>query len=378
MNRQLVAVIISLLASADALSAQPLIGDRVPPLGDQLTWLQGDSAPEFETGKVYLLDFWATWCPPCYPMIDHLSELQNRYGASGLVVIGIAVGTDVGTPLPRFLEKEGPRFSYAVAEPVLEQELKSRLVHPSIMDPDDFSLPFVMLVDRQGRLAWTSDPRGTDDELDEALAAVMNGTFDLQAQADSSRFEGAVMEEMSAELERVGRLRDEGRLAEATRALLPIAERLPRQYAAEAVALFQQILCAGQNDLAATYGRELLNGVLQDRVSELVQAERSILALQGDDRRDLALAELMTRRALELKGGNHPDFLFELAKVLAAQGRLQEAESARRRASRAAEEQRWQDNYVHYISTVDLNRALEQQASGLHGACEETRTHGEL
>jgi len=371
MRRWLIAPLVGTALATASLTAQPLIGDSVATIGHELEWHLGEPSHDFARGSVYLLDFWATWCPPCYPMIDHLSELQNRYGESGLVVIGIAVGTDVGVPLPRFLESEGARISYAIAEPVHEQEFKSRLVHPSIMDPEDFSLPFVMLVDRQGRLAWTSDPRGTDDELDEALEAVMNGTFDLQAHADSSRLEGAMIERMSAELERVGRLREEGRLAEATQTLLPVAERLPRQYAAEAVALFQEILCAGQDDLAATYGRELLDGVLQDRVSELVQAERSILALQSDDKRDLALAESMTRRALELNGGNHPDFLFELAKVLAAQGRLEEAESARQQAAAAAKEDGWQDGYVHYISRVDLETALAQQATGLADSCAE-------
>ncbi len=377
MNRQVGALIIfSILLSAQPSGAQPLIGDLVPPLGDRLTWLQGDPALDFEPGKVYLLDFWATWCPPCYPMIDHLSELQDRWDDSGLVIIGIAVGTDVGTPLPSFLEKEAPRISYAIAEPKDEEEFKAKLVHPSIMDLEDFSLPFVMLVDRQGRLAWTSDPRGTDDLLDEVLDAVMRDTFDLRAHADSSRQERAMMDETAGQLERVGRLREEGRLAEATQTLLPVAERLPRQYAAEAVTLFQQILCAGEGDLAVTYGSELLNSVLQDRVTELVQAERSILAIQADDERGLALAESMTRRALELKGGNHPDFLFELAKVLAAQGRHEEAESFRGRASTAATEQSWQDSYVRYISRVDLDSALEHQASGFRNVCEESPTHG--
>ena len=370
MYRQAIALTITILAAAGNLAAQPLIGEPIPAIGQELDWLKGEPIHRFENGSVYLLDFWATWCPPCYPMIDHLSELQDRYGDSGLVVIGIAVGTDVGAPLPRFLDKEGPRISYRIAEPTDEKKLKSRLVHPSIMDPTDFSLPFVMIVDRQGRLAWTSDPRGTDDDLNEVLGAVMSGTFDLKAHAESGRLEQALLDENAAELERVGKLREEDQLAAATRALLPIAERLPRRYAAEAVALFQQTLCAGQNDLAATYGRELLDRVLQDRVSELVQAERSILALRGNGKRDLALAEAMTRRALEVKGGDHPDFLFELAKVFAAQGRIDEAEEVRQRAALAAREQGWQESYIRYLGTVDLALALRRQASALLDTCE--------
>lgn len=63
-SRQIIALITTILASPQALPAQPLIGDAVPALGDQVTWLHGAASPEFEVGRVHLLDFWATWCPP--------------------------------------------------------------------------------------------------------------------------------------------------------------------------------------------------------------------------------------------------------------------------------------------------------------------------
>lgn len=40
-------------------------------------------------GKVVVVDFWATWCGPCREMMPHLSQLQQRRGAEGLVVIGL-------------------------------------------------------------------------------------------------------------------------------------------------------------------------------------------------------------------------------------------------------------------------------------------------
>ena len=43
------------------------------------------------TGKVVILDFWATWCPPCRAEIPNFVELQKEYGKQGLVVIGVSL-----------------------------------------------------------------------------------------------------------------------------------------------------------------------------------------------------------------------------------------------------------------------------------------------
>ncbi|NBD37614.1 MAG: redoxin domain-containing protein [Verrucomicrobia bacterium] len=61
-------------------------------------------------GKVVLLDFWATWCPPCRKGIPEFVELQKEYGDDGLVVVGISLdrgGPDVVKP---FAEKMGINY----------------------------------------------------------------------------------------------------------------------------------------------------------------------------------------------------------------------------------------------------------------------------
>jgi peroxiredoxin len=68
----------------------------------------GDSAPDFSIttdsgrtmttsnfgGKLLVLNFWATWCPPCIEELPSLNEFQQRYANAGVVVLAVSIDTD--------------------------------------------------------------------------------------------------------------------------------------------------------------------------------------------------------------------------------------------------------------------------------------------
>ncbi len=73
-------------------------------------------------GKIVVLDFWATYCPPCLEEIPHLNQLQTKYGAENLQIIGLNVGGEDDRPkIPAFAEKLKINYVLATPEDALMQ-----------------------------------------------------------------------------------------------------------------------------------------------------------------------------------------------------------------------------------------------------------------
>jgi thiol-disulfide isomerase/thioredoxin len=88
----------------------------------ELTDLQGQpvSSGDFE-GKVVLLDFWATWCPPCRKEIPGFIELQERYGKAGLVVVGVSLDEGGPAAVAPFVSKMGINYPVVMGDSAIVQ-----------------------------------------------------------------------------------------------------------------------------------------------------------------------------------------------------------------------------------------------------------------
>ena len=94
-----------------------------------------------QRGSVVLLNFWATWCPPCRKETPDLVTLSHTYGSRGLRVAGITMDEDPASVVPAFVDR------YRIPYPILVPDANFGLAN-SIN-----SLPTTMLLDRQGRVA---------------------------------------------------------------------------------------------------------------------------------------------------------------------------------------------------------------------------------
>lgn len=98
-------------------------------------------------GKVVLINFWATWCPPCLEEIPALIQLQKSYAERGLVVIGIDYMEKPDKErLNAFIEEHGINY------PIVYGEVKS-LQGVTRSLGGVFALPVTKILDRTGKLA---------------------------------------------------------------------------------------------------------------------------------------------------------------------------------------------------------------------------------
>ncbi len=159
------------------------IGSKAP-LPEISDFIRGDKPTFFEPGKVYVLEFWATWCGPCRQGMPHLTKVAEEMKPKGVVVVGIS--DEKPDTVRSFLEKD-------------EWKQKARYILAT--DPDrstqrDYmeaagqnGIPTAFIV-KEGVVQWIGHPM----EMDEPLAKIVAGTWDPKAAKQG--FEDEAAEQM--------------------------------------------------------------------------------------------------------------------------------------------------------------------------------------
>ncbi len=146
-------------------------GDIAPALQVR-TWMNGTQIPHFEKGKVYVLEFWATWCGPCIAAMPHLSDLAAQY-KNKADFIGVNVSEKTSTTVQQvraFVDSIGSRMNYRVA--IDEGNVMS---NGWMRAAGQQGIPKTFVVNAEGRLAWIGHPM----YLDTVLKKIVNNDWDI-------------------------------------------------------------------------------------------------------------------------------------------------------------------------------------------------------
>lgn len=137
----------------------PVPGSKAPRLSG-VKWLKGDPVVEWDPGRIYLVEFGATWCTPCAAAIPRLTALQNKH-RSDLVVISLFVkernkeALTVENPayvrnVAAYIKKKSDKINYRVAVDNPQGDLDNQWLRPLGLN----SIPQMFIIDRTGNIRW--------------------------------------------------------------------------------------------------------------------------------------------------------------------------------------------------------------------------------
>jgi thiol-disulfide isomerase/thioredoxin len=141
-------------------SSLPVIG---PAPAWKLTDLDGkEIGRDALKGKVVVVDFWATWCPPCVQEIPGYIALQKKYADKGLVIVGLSLDSKGAEAVKPFAAKKGINYRLAIAGSDLA---------------DAFGgvegIPTTFLIDREGKIRHKKVGSMEADDYEKLVAPLL-------------------------------------------------------------------------------------------------------------------------------------------------------------------------------------------------------------
>ncbi|MBI5364409.1 MAG: redoxin family protein [Planctomycetes bacterium] len=297
------------------------VGDKAPALAIE-KWVKGAPVASFEKGKVYMIEFWATWCGPCIASMPHITELQKKYKEQGFTVIGVTSVDKRGNALDKVekmvADKGDAGMGYSVAWD------KERTTNAAFMQAaGQDGIPCSFLIDRDGNLAYIGHPA----RIDATLADVIANKHDIKALA--AKFAAAKETEakasaIQAEMNKAGRAKDWDKLIQLCDDLVKLDSE---QFGGAAATKFK-LLAVEKKDAPAAlaYAKEVFAGfgksdanVLNAIAWTLVDPENPL------PQTDAALAIQLATRAVELTERKNAAILDTLARAHFAKGEVDKA-----------------------------------------------------
>src|SRR6516225_6973214 len=154
-QRGLAAVAVLLGAAALAARAEGLgVGDKAPAL-EVKEFVKGDAVDKFDKGKVYVVEFWATWCGPCRATIPHLTELQKQH--KDVTFIGVSVWENDQAKVQPFVKEMGDKMDYRVAldsVPAGKPRGDGAMAQGWMTAAGQDGIPTAFIINGEGRVAW--------------------------------------------------------------------------------------------------------------------------------------------------------------------------------------------------------------------------------
>jgi thiol-disulfide isomerase/thioredoxin len=276
------------------------VGDKAPALTIE-KWIKGEPVTGFEKGKVYVVEFWATWCGPCIASMPHISELQKKYKDKGLTVIGTNIWEDQKyndetlQKVKDFVAEQGDKMAYTVAYDGAAKAMDKNWMGAA----GRTGIPSAFIVNQDGVIAFVGHPM----KMDEPLEKIIAGKYDLKEAAEAARKEAeeaTKVRELQGDYRKVGSLMQSGKHDEALAAIDKLMGKSASLDPQLAVNKYS-ILLNGKKDYekAYAYAEEIADKYFKDDAMGLNNLAWQIVDPEGEVKNpNLALALRLSERAV--------------------------------------------------------------------------------
>jgi thiol-disulfide isomerase/thioredoxin len=126
------------------------------------------SAADFD-GKVVIVDFWATWCPPCRKEVPGFIKLQKKYQEKGLAIVGFSYDRDPEVH-SKWIKENGVNYPSIFA---MNDEGKKAIAGFEKLIGEIEGLPTTIVIDRQGRIVYKHVGFGEVEEFEKAIGPLL-------------------------------------------------------------------------------------------------------------------------------------------------------------------------------------------------------------
>jgi thiol-disulfide isomerase/thioredoxin len=300
------------LARAQQPPALLKVGDAAPALAGG-KWVKGDAVDKFEPGKIYVVEFWATWCGPCIAVIPHVSELQAKYEKDGLIVIGQNVWERDQSKVEPFVANMGEKMKYRVRMDDVSGGGDGAMAKTWMEAAGQGGIPCSFLIGKDGKIAWIGHPAA----LEPVLKQVIAGTFDPAKEA-------AMKDAQERAAQRLAQAMENKDYDTALKVVDEFEQSQPALAPQLAGLRFNIYLHKKDYDnaykAAAKFGE-----AMNDNPGALNEVAWTIVDAEGLEKRDLDLAEKLATRAVELTERKNAPILDTLARVYFEKGQVEKA-----------------------------------------------------
>lgn len=187
------------------------IGSTAPAI-DVEHWIQngrGAFKPvtKFEKGKVYVIEFWATTCPPCRASMPHLSLLQKKYATDGVQIVSISdEGLDeikefLQSPFSAASGSEPVTFDRVTQDYCLTTDPDQSVMKDYMDAANQKGIPCAFVVGKDQKIEWIGHPMKLDPVLDQ----VVHGKWNRQGYAEAFAESQKALETLDLAMNRVYR-----------------------------------------------------------------------------------------------------------------------------------------------------------------------------